>query len=204
MFTGIVHGIATIVFIEKKKNIYTFTIELSSCLSKNLKIGDSIAYNGCCITIQNINNSYFICDVIKETLKITNLGLLSIGDNINVERSVKYGDEIGGHIISGHIITTAKISNILHINNSYVIWLKLKNNKLIKYLFYKGFICVDGISLTIGKITKNEFCVHIIPHTLFVTTIGSKKISDIMNIEIDFYTQTIVDTTERLLQKDSQ
>ncbi|WP_425619722.1 riboflavin synthase subunit alpha [Buchnera aphidicola] len=201
MFTGIVHGIATIIFIEKKKNIYTFTIKIPSCLSKNLKLGDSIACNGCCLTIREINNSYFICDVIKETLKTTNLGLLSVHDHINIERSVKLGDDISGHIISGHIMTTAKISNIFNVDNNYIIWLELTKQKFMKYLFYKGFICIDGISLTVSNITQNEFCVNIIPHTLFSTTIFKKTISSIMNIEIDFYTQTIVDTTEHLIKQ---
>ncbi|QCI23677.1 riboflavin synthase subunit alpha [Buchnera aphidicola (Macrosiphoniella sanborni)] len=201
MFTGIVNGIATIVLIKKKKNIYTFTVEISLNLFKNLKVGDSVAYNGCCVTIKSIHCPFIICDIIKETLNITNLGLLSVGDRINFEKSVKYGDAIGGHIISGHIMTTAYISSILNLENNCTIWLILKNKILMKYLFYKGFICIDGISLTVNNIIKSEFCVNIIPHTLLVTTIGKKKQGSIVNIEIDFYTQTIVDTTERLINK---
>ncbi|WAI11879.1 MAG: riboflavin synthase subunit alpha [Buchnera aphidicola (Macrosiphum albifrons)] len=201
MFTGIVNGIATIVSIEKKKKKYIYTVKIPSILSKNLKLGDSVSHNGCCLTVKLIDNSYITCDVIEETLKTTNLGILDVGDDINIERSVKYGDEVGGHIISGHIMNTAKISKILKsANNNCVIWLKMRNQSLMKYVFYKGFICIDGISLTIGDIIKNEFCVNIIPHTFLSTTIKDKKNGSLMNIEIDFYTQTIVDTTERLIK----
>ncbi|QCO70688.1 riboflavin synthase subunit alpha [Buchnera aphidicola] len=201
MFTGIVNGIATIVSIEKKKKKYIYKVKIPSILSKNLKLGDSVSHNGCCLTVKLIDNSYITCDVIEETLKTTNLGILDVGDDINIERSVKYGDEVGGHIISGHIMNTAEISKILKSdNNNCVIWLKMRNKSLMKYVFYKGFICIDGISLTIGDIIKNEFCVNIIPHTFLSTTIKDKKNGSLMNIEIDFYTQTIVDTTERLIK----
>jgi len=202
MFTGIVNAIATVVSIRKKKKFHSYTVKLPFILLKNLKIGDSIAHNGCCLTVKVIDNSYIECDVIEETLKSTNLGMLDIGDDINIERSLKYGDEIGGHIISGHIINTAKISKILKSNDNYTIWLKVRNECLMKYIFYKGFICIDGISLTVGEVIKNEFSVNIIPHTLISTTIGNKKNDSVMNIEIDFYTKTIVDTTERLITKD--
>ncbi|WP_254301896.1 riboflavin synthase subunit alpha [Buchnera aphidicola] len=201
MFTGIVNGIATIVSIDKKKTHYRYTVKLPSILSKNLKLGDSIAHNGCCLTVKFINNVYIICDVINETLKSTNLGILNVGDHVNIERSVKYGDEIGGHIISGHVMNTAEICKILKLDDNCIIWLKMKNPLLMKYIFYKGFICVDGISLTVGDIIGNEFCVNIIPHTFLFTTIKNKKNKSLMNIEIDFYTQTIVDTTERLINK---
>lgn len=201
MFTGIVKGIATVISIEKKKKIHSLTIKLPSTLSKTLQLGDSIAHNGCCLTVKSINNDYIICDIIEETLKSTNLGMLCIEEKINVERSLKYGDEIGGHIISGHVMNTVEISKILNVNTNYILWLKLKNTNLMKYIFYKGFVCIDGISLTVGDIIKNEFCINIIPQTLLYTTIGNKKNGNIMNIEIDFYTQTIVDTTERLINK---
>ncbi|QCI20266.1 riboflavin synthase subunit alpha [Buchnera aphidicola (Brachycaudus cardui)] len=199
MFTGIVNGIGTIISIKKKKKSNSYMVQIPSIASKNLKIGASIAHNGCCLTVTIINDNYIVCDAVQETLKNTNLGMLNVGDDINIERSVKYGDEIGGHIISGHVMNTLEISKILQFDNNYIVWLKVKNIKLMKYIFYKGFICIDGISLTVGDIIQNEFCVNIIPHTLLSTTIGNKKNGSIMNVEIDFYTQTIVDTTERFI-----
>ncbi|AHG60258.1 riboflavin synthase [Buchnera aphidicola] len=201
MFTGIVHGIGNIVFIEKKKKSNIYMVKLPSILSQDLKIGASVAHNGCCLTVKCIDNDFIVCDAVEETLKNTNLGILNIGDYINIERSVKYGDEIGGHIISGHIIDTTEISKILKNNDNCTLWLKVRNVNLMKYIFYKGFVCLDGVSLTISDIIKNEFCVNIIPHTLLSTTIKYKKNGDLMNLEIDFYTQTIVDTTERLINK---
>lgn len=201
MFTGIVNGIATVVSIEKKKKISSYTVKLPSILSKTLTLGASVAHNGCCLTVKIINDSYITCDVVQETLTRTNLGLLNVGDNINIERSVKYGDEIGGHITSGHVISTVEISQILKSDENYTIWLKVINSFLMKYIFYKGFICLDGISLTVGDIVNDQFCVHLIPQTLLSTTIKNKNCGSIINMEIDFYTQTIVDTTERLIKK---
>lgn len=200
MFTGIVNGTAEVVSINKGKNFYTYTVIFSPYLLKNLKIGDSIAHNGCCLSVKNIDNFYVSFDIMYITLESTNLGSLKIGDYVNIERSLKYGDEIGGHIISGHIMDTVVITKILKIDKNYILWLKIKKY-LMKYIFYKGFICIDGISLTIGDIIKNEFCISIIPETLSSTTIGYKKIGQLLNVEIDFYTQTIVDTTQRLIKE---
>ncbi|QCI16946.1 riboflavin synthase subunit alpha [Buchnera aphidicola (Aphis helianthi)] len=201
MFTGIVGGIAQVVSIDKKKKLHTYTINFPAALLKKLRLGASVSHNGCCLTVKKINRFDITFDIMQITLQHTNLGYLDIGDYINIERSVKYGDEIGGHIVSGHIMNTAEISKILKLDNNYIIWFKINNISLLKYLFYKGFICIDGISLTIVNIVKNEFCVSIIPETLSSTIIGHKKIGELVNIEIDLYTQITVDTTERLLQK---
>lgn len=201
MFTGIVSGIATVVSIKKTKKTYSYIVEFSLNLYKNLKVGDSVAHNGCCLTVKKINVPYVEFDVLQETLKITNLGMLGIGDQINIERSVKYGDEIGGHIISGHITNTAEIFNVLQLNNDYILWLEIKDMSLMKYIFFKGFICVDGISLTINDIIKNKFCVCLIPQTLSSTTIKNKKNGYLVNIEIDFYTRTTVDTVQYIMNQ---
>lgn len=188
-------------FYKKKNEIHVLTVKLPNIFSNNLKVGDSISHNGCCLTISAIKKNYITSDIIKETLKITNLGLLNIGEKINVERSAKYGDEIGGHIISGHIINTVKIFKILKFNENHIFWLKFHDTSLIKYIFYKGFIAIDGISLTVGEILNEMFSVHIIPHTWLSTTIKNKKCGNIMNVEIDFYTKTVVDTVERFINK---
>ncbi|WP_295164788.1 riboflavin synthase subunit alpha [uncultured Buchnera sp.] len=200
MFTGIVNGIARVVSIDKKKKFHTYTVDFPAFLLKNLKIGDSVANNGCCLTVKYINNFYVVFDIMQITIENTNLGNLNVGDYVNIERSLKYGDEMGGHIISGHIMHTAKICKILKLDENYFLWCKVNSNSLMKYIFYKGFICIDGISLTISDIMKDEFCISIIPETLSSTTIGYKKIGQLVNIEIDFYTQIIVDTTKRLIK----
>ncbi|WP_422667072.1 riboflavin synthase subunit alpha [Buchnera aphidicola] len=201
MFTGIIQGIAKVISIQKEKNFYIYGICIPSFLTRGLKIGDSVSNNGCCLTVKSIHNSDYFFDIMKETLEYTNLKFLSLGDYINIERSAKYGDEIGGHIVSGHIFNTAEISRISQSGKNYSLWLKINDKKMMKYFFYRGFICLDGISLTIGKIIDNEFCVNLIPETLSRTTIKSKKCGSVINIEIDLQTQIIVDTTENWINK---
>jgi riboflavin synthase len=137
-------------------------------------------------------------DLMKETLRITNLGEVGEGDSVNVERAAKFSDEIGGHLMSGHIMTTAEVK-ILTSENNRQIWFKVQDPTLMKYILYKGYIGVDGISLTVGEVTPTRFCVHLIPETLQRTTLGVKKLGDRVNIEIDPQTQAVIDTVERVL-----
>ena len=146
-----------------------------------------------------INGARISFDLMKETLRITNLGDIQVGDEVNVERAAKFSDEIGGHLMSGHIMTTAEIVKILTSENNRQIWFKVQDPTLMKYILYKGFIGIDGISLTVGEVTATRFCVHLIPETLLRTTLGAKKLGDRVNIEIDPQTQAVVDTVERVL-----
>ncbi|STW83021.1 riboflavin synthase eubacterial/eukaryotic [Klebsiella pneumoniae] len=146
-----------------------------------------------------INGARISFDLMKETLRITNLGDIQVGDEVNVERAAKFSDEIGGHLMSGHIMTTAEIVKILTSENNRQIWFKVQDPTLMKYILYKGFIGIDGISLTVGEVTATRFCVHLIPETLQRTTLGAKKLGDRVNIEIDPQTQAVVDTVERVL-----
>lgn len=147
----------------------------------------------------DINGARISFDLMKETLRITNLGDIQVGDEVNVERAAKFSDEIGGHLMSGHIMTTAEIVKILTSENNRQIWFKVQDPTLMKYILYKGFIGIDGISLTVGEVTATRFCVHLIPETLQRTTLGAKKLGDRVNIEIDPQTQAVVDTVERVL-----
>ncbi len=122
-----------------------------------------------------INGARISFDLMKETLRITNLGDIQVGDEVNVERAAKFSDEIGGHLMSGHIMTTAEIVKILTSENNRQIWFKVQDPTLMKYILYKGFIGIDGISLTVGEVTATRFCVHLIPETLQRTTLGAKK-----------------------------
>ncbi len=118
---------------------------------------------------------------------------------MNIERAAKFSDEIGGHLMSGHIMTTAEICKIIQSENNREVWFKLQDAEQIKYILHKGFVGIDGISLTVGDVTKSKFCVHLIPETLERTTLGAKKLGHRVNIEIDPHTQAIVDTVERVL-----
>ncbi|AKZ65693.1 riboflavin synthase [Candidatus Palibaumannia cicadellinicola] len=201
MFTGIVQCIAPLMAITEKNNFRTHKIKLPYHLLSGLTYGASVAHNGCCLTVTNINGDLVSFDIIKETLIKTNLGSLQIGDEINIERAVSLNSEIGGHFISGHIISTAELINITTSDNNKNIWCRLANNKLMKYIFYKNYIGVDGISLTVGEIIDNIFCLNLIPETIQRTTLGKKLIKDIVNIEIDQQIQATVDTVERCLSE---
>ncbi|WP_034914534.1 riboflavin synthase [Erwinia sp. 9145] len=204
MFTGIVQGTAEVLSIEEKPNFRTHVIRLPTDMLPGLELGASVSHNGCCLTVTQVEGDRVSFDLVKETLRITNLGDLKPGDFINVERAAKFSDEIGGHLMSGHIMTTAEIAKILISENNREIWFRPQDALQMKYILHKGFIGIDGISLTVGEVTKSKFCVHLIPETLARTTLGNKRLRDKVNIEIDPHTQAIVETVERVLARREQ
>ncbi len=197
MFTGIVQGVAKVVSIDKKDNFQTHIIELEAPLNEGIMLGASVAHNGCCLTVTHINGKQIAFDLMQETLKLTNLGELQVGELVNIERAAKFGDEIGGHSMSGHIMGTATITDIIETPNNKTIWFEI--DKHIKYVLTKGFIGLDGCSLTIGDVSDNRFNVHLIPETLQRTLFGQRNVGDKINVELDPQTQAIVDTVERVL-----
>lgn len=198
MFTGIVQGVGKIIQIIDKDKLRSFKIELPKHLMQNLQIGASIANDGCCLTLTGFGDNWVLFDIMQETLSITSLGDKKVGDYINIERSAKYGDEVGGHIMSGHVACTAKITQIIKTETNCTMVIEIPS-PFQKYILYKGFIGIDGASLTIGKINDNQFSIHLIPETLAITTLKDKKEGDKVNIEIDSQTQAIVDTVERVM-----
>jgi len=198
MFTGIVQGQGQIKSIAEGKNQRSFDITLPKAISLRVDIGASIAINGTCLTVTAQDNNHFSFDVIGQTLKLTNLGLLQQGDWVNVERSLKYGDEIGGHIISGHVSVPVAIARIENEDDNTTIWFDLPDAHK-KHVLPQGFIGLDGCSLTVGAVTESEFCVCLIPETLRVTGFGKATVGAQVNMEIDHQTQTIVATVERVL-----
>ena len=199
MFTGIVQGTGKIVHIHQPSaDFRSHTVALPEHMAHNLQIGASIAHNGCCLTITQINGNQATFDLMAETLAKTNLGSLKTGDSVNLERAARFGDEIGGHPMSGHIIATTPISRIEHSAHNRTLYFRLPP-QLAAYILPKGFIGLDGCSLTIGDVTAHEFNVHLIPETLQRTLFGSRQAGDSINIEIDAQTQAIVDTGERVL-----
>ncbi|WP_194438318.1 riboflavin synthase subunit alpha [Vibrio fluminensis] len=198
MFTGIVAGMAKVVSIEKKQNFQTHVVELEGTLGENLAIGASVAHNGCCLTVTKIESNKVSFDLMQETLRLTNLGRLVEGDFVNIERAAKFGDEIGGHNMSGHIALMAKVHQVIATENNRTIWFELPEEAM-KYVLAKGYIGLDGCSLTIGEVKDNRFNVHLIPETLQRTLFGERKAGDLINVEFDPQTQAIVDTVERVL-----
>ncbi|PSW21484.1 riboflavin synthase [Photobacterium sanctipauli] len=198
MFTGIVQGTAKVVAIDKKERFQTHVIQLSPEMHEGLAIGASVAHNGCCLTVTKIENDLVSFDLMQETLAVTNLGLLEVGDSVNVERAAKFGDEIGGHSMSGHINSLTTISSIESSENNRTIWFSIPEGYQ-KYILRKGYIGLDGCSLTIGDVEDGRFNVHLIPETLQRTLFGERIVGAKVNLEIDPQTQAIVDTVERVL-----
>lgn len=201
MFTGIVQGMATVVALEKLPGLSCIKVQLPEGLAQDLAVGASIALNGVCMTVTAFTGTTVSFDAMEETLNLTSLGLLSVGDQLNVERSAKQGDEVGGHIVSGHVDGMAEIVDIVPSENNQRVVYQLPSWAMV-YLFKKGFISLDGCSLTIADIdkSKHQLSVSFIPETLRATTHGAKQVGDKVNFEIDRQTQAIVDTVKNVLQ----
>ncbi|MET0091727.1 MAG: riboflavin synthase subunit alpha [Candidatus Thiodiazotropha sp.] len=198
MFSGIVQGTAEVVAIDEKVDFRTHRVRFPASTLAGLQPGASIAHNGCCLTVTRIEGDCVDFDLMRETLRVTNLGELTTGDRINFERAARFGDEIGGHAMSGHILCMAEVIAVHTSENNHQVRFRLPQ-AWSKYLFTKGYIGIDGISLTIGEVSGDEFDVNLIPETLQRTNIGSRVPGDRVNIEIDPQTQAIVDTVTRIL-----
>ena len=199
MFTGIVQATSKVVSIEKQSGLNVVELDIEPSLTQGLKTGASVAVNGVCLTvIKQKHNSVFF-DVMEETLTLTNLKNVEVGNTVNVERSLTFGSEIGGHILSGHVHTQAKVIDVSDTAEHYDIKMEI-SAEWIKFVMYKGFIAINGCSLTVGKIEGQQFMIHLIPETLRMTNLGQYQIGDCLNIEIDSQTQTIVNTVERILE----
>ncbi|MEW5318197.1 MAG: hypothetical protein WDW38_009438 [Sanguina aurantia] len=168
-----------------------------------IQIGASVAINGTCLTVTDIltDGSTLAFDIIIETLRATNLGDLQPGGPVNFERSARIGEEVGGHNVSGHVHTKARIASILDMENNRRVTFELPGSTWMKYILPKGYIAVDGTSLTIGEVEGNTFSVYLIPETLRATVHGVKREGEFVNIEIETQTQAIVDTVERVMAK---
>lgn len=206
MFSGIVQTQAVVAERIDNNGVCRLILEVPAQFLAAVEIGASIAINGVCLTVVQFDDSqtqgivHF--DVIDETLRLTNLAGITKGDEVNFERSLSFGKEIGGHIVSGHIQTTATISDIKTTEDNCRIRLKV-DPQWMPYILHKGFISVDGASLTVGDVFSDGFNLHLIPETLSITTLGKRLEGDTLNIEVDQQTYTIVQTVQRYLQSDN-
>lgn len=195
MFTGLVEEIGKISKITKGSNSYQFGIQAKKVLT-DLKLGDSVATNGACLTVVEISNTGFTVDIMSETVKRTNFDKLKTGELVNLERALRLSDRLGGHLVSGHIDGIGKIANIKREDIAHIITIE-SDNEIINQLLNKGSIAIDGISLTIMAVGTKDFKVSIIPHTSKETTLLTKKIGDIVNLETDMigkYVQRLLHT----------
>jgi riboflavin synthase len=189
MFTGIIEGLAEVKFVSKAKNKDTgasirIRIHLGR-LSRGMKTGNSISVNGACLTITKLRRHEADFDIIGETTKLTCLNSLKAGDKVNIERSLRLGNRLEGHLVLGHIDGTGTIEKVLRFNTETKIWIKVENIKLLNSIVSKGSIAIDGISLTVVDTTRGSISVAIIPHTLSLTTLGYKSEGNCVNIETD-------------------
>lgn len=180
MFTGIISHTGS--FFGKKGSAFTFKVP--SGLLKKIAVADSVAVNGVCLTVTKILKDSFAADVMPETLKRTTVGAFEVGGEVNLELSLRLGDEFGGHIVAGHIDGTAKVKTIKQKGNSRVFTFTLVQG-LAKYLVEKGSVAVNGVSLTVISANTDSFTVGIIPYTLKHTNFGKLGDGDSVNIEVD-------------------
>ncbi|QHZ47486.1 riboflavin synthase [Bacillus sp. NSP9.1] len=183
MFTGIIEEVGTILDLKKAGNAMSLVIQ-SNIVTEDVKLGDSIAVNGVCLTVNDFKKGQFTADVMLETLKATSLGTLKKGSAVNLERAMAANGRFGGHMVSGHVDGTATIVRIEKAENAVYYDLKLEP-ALAKMLVIKGSIAVDGVSLTIFGLTEDQVTVSLIPHTLDETIFPEKKVGSIVNIECD-------------------
>ena len=181
MFTGIIEQIAEVVKVESEgSNVH---ISLNSTITSELKIDQSVAHNGVCLTVVNVNGNEYIVTAIKETLDKSNIGLLVVGSKVNIERCLKLGGRLDGHMVQGHVDQTAKCVEIKKENGSYVYTFKHKmsDNMTVE----KGSVCVNGISLTVINSKDTSFSVAIIPYTHEHTNFHEFELGTLVNIEFD-------------------
>lgn len=201
MFSGITRGTRQVVAKRSFEGRVDFIVELEDELSAGLQLGASVACDGVCLTVAGIEGTRALFQVVAETLERTTLGALDVGSSVSVERSYRVGDELGGHEVAGHVTGTGRISAIQRERGRYDLRIAVPR-EWMKYIFPKGFIAVDGSSLTVGSTDPSgAFDLHLIPETLRLTKFASKAPGDAVNIELDARTVAIVDTVERVLEQ---
>ncbi len=198
MFTGIVTGKGQIQKIILNEEYITLLIRAPKGFSKNLSKGASVAVNGVCLTVKKGKTDNLEFDVIQETLDKTNLKNISRLSKVNLERSMTAKTEIGGHLVSGHIHGTGEVLKIIDRKETKDLQIKIPSS-LREYIFYKGYVALNGCSLTIGKVLKSSFYIHLIPETVSITTFKDIKKGDSINIEVEQTTINTVETVKRVM-----
>tara|TARA_B100001559_G_C16382842_1_gene567413 strand:- start:382 stop:981 length:600 start_codon:yes stop_codon:yes gene_type:complete len=194
MFNGIIYNQGLITNIKKSPRYIngSLVLEVKSNISfKKNDIGESVCCDGVCLTLIRIIKNSFLFYLSKETLKRSNFKFIKIGKYINLEKSLRHGSKISGHYVQGHVDSTAKIKKIDIIEKSWIIKLELKDKRLHKSLIEKASISINGVSLTISKVSKRYFEIAVIPHTLKLTNLNDLKINDVVNVELDIFSKYI-------------
>jgi riboflavin synthase len=196
MFTGIIVATGRVASLEEKGGDLELGIDAAALDFKRIAIGDSVSVQGACLTVTRMQDMRFYADVSRETMSKTTLGALSSGSRVNLEPSLRAGEPLGGHWVSGHVDAVGKLKALVQDARSWRLEFELPAS-LMRYVAPKGSICVDGVSLTVNKVEGRRFDVNIIPHTMNVTTLGELEVDDGVNIEIDVIARYL----ERLMSK---
>ncbi len=203
MFTGIVQGLASVATLTDRPGLRSFTLQFPPGFDTGLEIGASVACDGVCLTVTSLPAPGRACfDVMQQSLGLTTLGALAVGSPLNVERAARDGAEIGGHPLSGHVDCLGTLLSIRQPENNHVLRIGVPASHM-RYVFAKGYIAINGASLTVAEANRQErwFEVWLIPETLRMTTFGSKRVGDALNIEIERSTQVVVDTVRDALDE---
>jgi riboflavin synthase len=201
MYTGITRGTRKVVARRAVDARVDLVIDLGADLSVGLELGASVAIDGVCLTVAGLEGTRATFQAIAETLQRTTVGALDVGSSVSVERSYRVGDELGGHEIAGHVTGTGRIEAVEKGGGQHDLRVAVPQ-EWMKYIFPKGFIAVDGSSLTVGRTyPEGAFDLHLIPETLRLTNLGHKAVGDRVNIELDWRTVAIVDSVERVLEQ---
>lgn len=198
MFNGIVQAVLPVAEVDKQPGLIHMRVSFPPKLKQNVQLGASIAFNGVCLTVAYMDEACLGFDIIQQTLDVTNLKALYPGCLVNVERAAKWGDEVGGHPLSGHVCAVVELVERVESPNNVTFKLKAPEH-FGQYLFSKGYVGVNGASLTLAEVEKNSFWVHLIPETLRQTTFDQSQVGDCFNLEVDQQTRSIVDTLEHML-----
>ena len=186
MFNGIIFNTGIIKTIKRSKRSKLIGIQ-TKLKFKNRDIGSSICCNGVCLTLSKIQKKLIFFYISDETIKRSNFKKIKIGQKINLEKSITYGQKISGHFTQGHVDTTAIVKKINFIDKSWTLTLQIENKRYSKFLEEKASISINGISLTISKVYNNYFILNIIPHTLKLTNLKNLKLNDLVNVELDIF-----------------
>lgn len=202
MFTGIVQGTARVEAVEDRPGFRRLWLRFPAGATDGLVRGASVAVAGTCLTAVDLQGDRVGFDCIDETLRLTRLGALAVGHRVNFERSARLNDEIGGHLLSGHVRTTVTVADRVDSADNRALTLQT-DPETLRYVLPKGYVALDGCSLTVGVVDRERstFTVHLIPETLAVTTLGELGVGDRLNLEVDAMTQAVVDTVERVLSQ---
>jgi riboflavin synthase len=199
MFTGITLGTFPVTRVERRPDLLRYTVALPAAVREGLKIGASVSIDGVCETVVSIDGDDVLFEAIRETLDKTTLGTLAKGSKVSVERSYRIGDELGGHEVAGHVTCTGTLEAVRRQGDVCDLRVGVPS-ALMRYILPKGFIAIDGSSLTVGTTdARGSFDLHLIPETVRLTNLGDKLVGDRVNVELDARTVAIVDTVERVL-----